>query len=398
MHAVPRAEGARLIDVSVDSAHGGSRKGEHKDETTADHPSTTTGGATGGAIGSVPDEYRSMGFVNDTQSTSVSSAAGASKSTRTDHPGRPPVGSKRAYLVAIPTTWLVAAESPVAETRHMGFSRDQVGMAEVESEALAWVDHDQARELGVLEGVEANKALWDGLYTAQEAFGEAEKTYFDARQKLPELVRGVQEAHRSGDAGPLSDARAAYTAQRTTVDGLHRDLLRNFEVWNAARAAARESLRPTGPERTLREAHPDQEEERTRAARAAVDAQRATMNRPHAEAERVYTDEDAGPAKPASTVESTARPDRQVPPTPAPSAPPPPPHVPERRSSPATEGSGPPKASNVTPNLDSPPAPTQRDVFDEVLNGPPPVVAAPGTGTSQRPEGGRAPEGEDRDK
>ena len=399
LHAVPRAEGARLIDVSVDSAHGGSRKGDHKDETTVDRPSTTTGGATGGAIGSAPDEHRSMGFVNDTQSTSVSSAAGASRNTRTDHPGRPPVGSKRAYLVAVPTTWLVAAESPVATTRHMGFSRDQVGMAEVESEALAWVDHDQARELGVLEGVEANKALWDGLYTAQKAFGEAEKSYFDARQKLPELVRGVQEAHRSGDAGRLSEARAAYTAQRTTVNGLHGDLLRNFEVWNTARAAARESLRPTGPERTLREAHPDQEEGRTRAERAAVDAQRATMNRPRAETEWVYTDEDAGPAKPASTAESTARPDRQVPPTPVPSAPPPPPpHVPERRSSPATEGSGPPKASDVTPDLASPSVPTLRDAFDEALNGPPPVVAAPGTGTSQRSEGGRAPEGEDRDK
>ncbi|MFC4562331.1 ADP-ribosyltransferase, partial [Nocardiopsis mangrovi] len=306
LHAVPRAEGARLIDVSVDSAHGGSRQDAHKDETSVEHSTTTSGGVTGRAIGTVPDDNWPLGSANDGQSTAVSSAAGTSRTTATDHPGRPPVSSKRAYLVAVPTTWLVAAESPVAEVKHLGFTRNQVGMAEVEAEVVTWVDHEQARQLGLLDGVETNKDLWDALYTAQEKFGETEKTYFEARQKLPELVRSVEEAHRSGDTARLRDARTAYDTQREKTDGLHAEFRQGFEVWSAARDAARESLELPRLERAVQDtrAREGEDPKHGRNAQAALDAQRATVDRLRDRARTAYSDWDATRTKPVATQES----------------------------------------------------------------------------------------------
>ncbi|MFC4561919.1 hypothetical protein ACFO4E_08635 [Nocardiopsis mangrovi] len=305
LHAVPRTRGARLIDVSVDSGHGGSRQGGHKDETAVEHSASTSGGVTGRVIGSAPNQNWPVGSANDGQSTSVSSTAATAKSTRTDHPNRPPTSSRRAYLVAIPTTWLVAAESPVAQIRYMGFSADQLGMAEVDAEVVTWLDHDQARQLGLVDGVETNKELWDALYTAQEKFGETEKTYFDARQKLPELVRSVEEAHQSGDPKRLSDARTAYSTQRKKADGLHAEFRQGFEVWNAARNTARESLELSARERALRDARLSRDVGRTQDARAAYDAQRAVVDRLRTESKRAYDDWDKVRTKPEPAKEST---------------------------------------------------------------------------------------------
>ncbi|MFC3997257.1 LuxR C-terminal-related transcriptional regulator [Nocardiopsis sediminis] len=296
LHAVPSAKGIRLIDVSVDSAHGGSRQHTHKTEASAEQSSTVSGGASAGNLGRPLDQAWPRGAAEAGMSADKYSTAAASNSTRTDR-HRVPTSSKRAYLAAIPTTWLVAAESPVAQVKHLGFSRDQVGMAEVESEITTWLDHEQARELGLVDGVDANKALWDTLYESQEAFGEAEKTYFEARRKLPELVRGVEDAQRSGDATRLRDAQEAYDRQRTTVDDLHAEFWQGFGVWNAARNAARESLELPALERAVGEDRQSGDTGRLRDAQAAFDAQRATVDRLHAESRRAFEDWDAARTK-----------------------------------------------------------------------------------------------------
>ncbi|WP_285762073.1 hypothetical protein, partial [Nocardiopsis ansamitocini] len=246
--AFPDTRRATVIDVAVDSAL--------RDSTS---PSTsrsenTTQSSTGGA--SLP--VRPAGWIGDPPSSTpehgvalgghVGPAAEASRSAgRTDErTDSAPTdsrasGSKRSYLVSVPTTWAVAAERPHREVAGMGRATGH-GMATAESFVTSWISEDDARSLGLLDGERTDAEAWDRVATAQEELAEAEKAYYEERARLVPLVAELAAAPDS------RRAREDYDLQEAVFTDARTDFEEKFAAWHDAHERARNGFPGTGPE------------------------------------------------------------------------------------------------------------------------------------------------------
>ncbi|RCV47729.1 TolC family protein, partial [Marinitenerispora sediminis] len=266
--AKPRYAEATIIDVAVDSQ----TKDSHSSTTTRSTAVATAGHSGGGlpvrpgGIFTENDSAAQSGTTAGTPSDGVrgdtvllsgqlgQDIGSGDRSTRTDDEGsgppttnRDPVGSKRSYLVSIPTDWVVAAQRT---PRHLlGLGRAATfGMASVRSTVTGWISEAEARALGLLprdpEDAKEWTRAWEAVAKAQKDLADAEKSYFTERGKLPLLVERLAAADRAvADARDALDEadRFADTAVRTG-DGTARDaeaVARARDVLRGAEADAR---------------------------------------------------------------------------------------------------------------------------------------------------------------
>ncbi|RCV48397.1 hypothetical protein, partial [Marinitenerispora sediminis] len=177
--AIPRSSATSHSSAVTESTTAGGGLPTRPAGTTAEDPPADTPTA----------PTRSTGLAGGADLVSTGERGGARTDGHTDNdrpvPG-PDATSKRSYLVSIPVDWVVSAEVPHRSIPGFG-RRPTRGMAAAETTVTGWVGEDDARALGLLD--QTRGKAWDRVADTQEKLGDAEKTYYDERAKLPPLVR-----------------------------------------------------------------------------------------------------------------------------------------------------------------------------------------------------------------
>ncbi|MFL1379620.1 hypothetical protein [Nocardiopsis protaetiae] len=259
LKAVPRAQGARVLDVVPGSRLSSDRKEEHVFGFHADHTGRLgqeSGLRATGLTNDLPSYEDHVGFLNGgaTAATGRSTGSGVESAeaaeTEPEH-HRNRMGP--AYLIEFDTTWLVGSRSLVESALWKG--RAPVwGFEHADAKVSAWMSEADAVRLGFLDGDRARGLApdLDRIHEAREKLITAEKEYGEARSAVGEAADAYQRAFDSspdttGRDPVLDAARKAYTTAETD----YREKLKEFDEatrsWGTTLTEVRGRLSGTSP-------------------------------------------------------------------------------------------------------------------------------------------------------
>ncbi|WP_285762020.1 hypothetical protein [Nocardiopsis ansamitocini] len=238
-----------LVDptsVTLLSASEESRSRDAEQGASSGSSDRQEAGGHGGASGwrgvvSSRDQDRMHENTGGTTMLNIADDGGVSSGVKDTSVAQGP-GSRRLFLVSVPTTWLATAEAPGAvsafgPTHHL---------ASVEADAplTLWIGEDEARSLGL--DVDAPELV--ALAGAEAVFGKADLDYLQARGALNELVGG-----RDARADDPSYRAEYVEAERLLgeADAERTRLLRELEeALERARTATRTRVVPAAGDET----------------------------------------------------------------------------------------------------------------------------------------------------
>ncbi|MGW0513531.1 WXG100-like domain-containing protein [Streptomyces olivaceoviridis] len=215
--------GARLLAVMPSATMSGSER-----LTTSSDVAVTRAGGHEPVPGGGPSlDARSAGTAAPSASGSESTAAdgdavryGAAAIAQTTRKPK----TTRAFLFAIPATWVGVAEvergfkdSPAGVWMHehlgpFGPSRPGPQAVSAETQVIAWVREDIARELGLVTDDSFPPRVadaWEKVTRASTAWVDADKAYWKLRRTMPDSRAAYAQAHRDRTLAKsgLTDAR-----------------------------------------------------------------------------------------------------------------------------------------------------------------------------------------------
>ncbi|MGV9935202.1 WXG100-like domain-containing protein [Streptomyces olivaceoviridis] len=216
--------GARLLAVMPSATMSGSER-----LTTSSDVAVTRAGGHEPVPGGGPSlDARSAGTAAPSASGSESTAAdgdavryGAAAIAQTTRKPK----TTRAFLFAIPATWVGVAEvergfkdSPAGVWMHehlgpFGPSRPGPQAVSAETQVIAWVREDIARELGLVTDDSFPPRVadaWEKVTRASTAWVDADKAYWKLRRTMPDSRAAYAQAHRDRTLAKsgLTDARS----------------------------------------------------------------------------------------------------------------------------------------------------------------------------------------------
>ncbi|WP_133743604.1 hypothetical protein [Actinorugispora endophytica] len=179
-------------------------------------------------------------YENSGGSAGVNSTSSESRSTGAKGPAvAEGPGTRRLFLVSVPTRWLVSAEAPGTVP---GFGTlHNLSLVEADAPVLLWITEGEARDRGLDVDDPALRTLAD----AEAAFGKADLDYLEARLPLAELV--AQREERAGDPA----YREEYATAERRVRDTGEERTRRLRELEAALAGARGVPLPPAPDPSL---------------------------------------------------------------------------------------------------------------------------------------------------
>ncbi|ALO99335.1 hypothetical protein SHL15_8385 [Streptomyces hygroscopicus subsp. limoneus] len=219
----PHLSGARLLAVLPSGTMSGTERltsaGDVSVVRSGAHEPVPGGGPsldTGGAGTAAPSASVSESTTADADAVRYGGAAATQTTLKPK--------TTRAFLFAIPTSWVAVADvergfkdSPVGDWMHehlgpFGPSRPGPQAVSAETQVIAWVREDVARELGLVtdDTFPAQVAeAWSKVTKAGTAWVDADKAYWKLRRTMPDSHAAHARAHRDRTAAKseLTDAR-----------------------------------------------------------------------------------------------------------------------------------------------------------------------------------------------